>query len=253
MPFSFIEDEALRAKVESAHNGIVTDLNDKHTADLDEKLSGLKSKNTELLDEKKQVQAKLKAFENFDMDAAKEAMDFLENNKDAQMIKDGKVDELIEKKTSQMRSDHEAVLSEMAGELKTIKAKADLYEGMYNTKMIDDGLREAAVEAKIRPEAIPDMLLKGRSIFSLAEDASLEARDKDGRLRKTDDDKVLTPTNWIESLKKTSPHYWPASEGAGARGAGVGDESDMTAALARAASSGNMTEYRRLRKKQQAG
>ena len=38
MPFSFIEDEALRAKVESAHTGIVTDLNDKFTADLDEKL-----------------------------------------------------------------------------------------------------------------------------------------------------------------------------------------------------------------------
>jgi hypothetical protein len=253
MPFSFIKDEALRTQVESAHNTIVTDLNDKHTADLDDKVSGLKSKNAELLDEKKQIQAKLKTFEDFDMEGAKEAMDFLQNNKDAQMIKDGKVDELIEKKTSQMRSDHEAVLGELNADLTASKQRGDLYEGLYKTTMIDDGLRKAATDAKVRAEAVPDILLHGRSVFQLAEDGTLESRDSEGKLRKTVDDKVLTPANWIEGLKRTSPHYWPNSEGAGARGSqGVGDEGDMTAALARAASSGNMTEYRRLRSKQQA-
>lgn len=251
MPFSFIKDEALRTQVESAHNNIVTDLKDKHTAALDEQVQGLKSKNTELLDEKKQIQAKLKTFEDFDMDAAKEAMDFLQNNKDAQLIKDGKVDELIQKKTSQMRSDHEAILGELNGELSALKQRGDLYEGLYKTTMIDDGLRKAATEAKVRPEAVPDILLHGRTIFKLADDGSLEARDAEGKLRKTNDDKVLTPVNWIDGLKRTSPHYWPNSEGAGARGGAVGDEGDITAALARAASSGNMAEYRRLRKKQQ--
>ncbi len=129
--------------------------------------------------------------------------------------------------------------------------RGNLYEGLYKTKMVEDALRDAAVEAKIRPEAITDVLLHGRNIFSLSEDGSIEARDAENKLRKTIDDKVLTTSNWIEGLKKSSPHYWPGSKGAGAEGGGGGGD-DLAGAIQRAADSGNHTEYRRLRKKQLA-
>lgn len=249
--FDFIEDPKLRESVEAAHKKAMEEAADKHKLALDEAVSGLKSKNAELLDEKKQVQNKLKEFEDFDMDAAKEAMEFLQNNKDAQMIKDGKVNELIDKKTSQLRSDHEAEVGELKANLTTAQEHGRRYELLYNGKMIDDSLREAAISAKVRPEAITDVLLHGRNIFTLADDGSLEARDSSGKLRKTDDDKVLTPTNWIDSLKQKSPHYWPDSEGAGARSGGQ-NPTDLAAQMARAAEKGDHAEYRRLRAKQTA-
>lgn len=251
--FEFIQDEELRTKVQETYDNSVKEIGDKHTLTMDEAVSGLKSKNAELLDEKKQVQTKLKEFEDFDMDSAKEAMDFLQNNKDAQMIKDGKVDELIDKKTSQMRSDHEAALGEVTGQLNESNKKAGLYESLYKGKMVDDSLREAAINAKVRPEAVADILLHGRNIFNLADDNSVEARDSEGKLRKTVDDKVLTTTNWIESLKKTSPHYWPDSEGAGARGGGKGGRDDLDAAIIAASEKGDQSEYRRLLQKKKSG
>lgn len=251
MNFEFITDEEQREQAIAIHTNAINELNDANKLKLDEEVSGLKSKVAEILDEKKQFEKKLKEFEGFDMESAKEAMDFLQNNKDAQLIKDGKVEELIQKRTSQLVSDHETKMIEMTSIIKEAQQKGDLYEQLYNTKMVDDGLREAAVEAKIRPEAILDVLLHGRAIFQLAEDGSLEARDKDGKLRKTADDKVLTTKNWIEGLKKTAPHYWPMSEGTGAIG-GFNDGDAVENAVTDAAEKGDMTSFRRLRKKQRS-
>jgi len=247
MDFDFITDETQREQAIEAYNNLV----DQHKLELDEAVSGLKSKNAELLDEKKKIERKLREFESFDFDKANEALEFLENNKDAQLIKDGKVDELIEKRTSQLVSDHEAAINEIKGQLKEEMERAGLYENLYKTKMVEDALRDVAIKAKVRPEAITDVLLHGKNVFSLADDGSIEARDENGKLRKTEDDKVLTPANWIEGLKKVSPHYWPESRGAGAFGGGFSDENDLTAAMHRAAERGDMVEYRRLRSKQQ--
>ena len=249
----FIEDSDLKDKIVEISHKELTDIGDAHKLELDETTDGLKNKNVELLDEKKQALKKLEKFDTYDFDAANDALDFLKNNENAKLIKDGKVDELIEKETSSLRSDHEAVLLEINGNLDSQTNRGNLYEGLYKTKMVEDALRDAAVAAKIRPEAITDVLLHGRNIFSLSEDGSIEARDSEGKLQKTSDgDKVLTTTNWIEGMKKTSPHYWPGSSGAGANSGGDTGGDDLTAALQRAADSGNMVEFTRLRKKQTA-
>lgn len=251
--FDFIEDKELKQQAIDAYSSSVAELRDEFKLKLDDEVNGLKSKNAELLDEKKQIEKKMKEYESYDFDAANEALEFLKNNKNAQLLKDGKVDEIIAKETSQLVSDHEDALNELKTQLNESKNHGTLYESLYKTKMVEDSLRAAAVSAKVRPEAITDVLLHGTKIFALAEDGSVEARDADGKLRKTVDDKVLTTTNWIDSLKKTSPHYWPDSAGAGARGGGPGDEGDLMGAMERAAQKGDMTEYRRLRKKQMQG
>jgi len=249
--FEFITDEAIRAQAVEAHDTTMKGITEGLDAKVDEAVSGLKSKNAELLDEKKKIQESLKDFDGVDPGKAKEALLFLEGNVDAQLIRDGKIDELLDKRTSTLRSDHESAITELQKTLDESNGKATTYEGLYKSKMIEDSLREAATTGKVRPEAIPDILLRGRNVFSLAEDGSVEARDADGKLAKTEGGSVLSPSNWIDGLKKSSPHYWPGSEGVGAQGGGAGGEGDLTAALNRAASSNNMVEYRRLRAKQQ--
>lgn len=252
--FDYIQDEAIRQQAIEAHESALKETKDNLMVELNKKIEeatvGLKTKNQELLNEKKKIQDTLKNFENIDPTKAREALYFLETNSEAQLIKEGKIDELLEKRTSTLRSDHEAMVKELTLKLDSEARGRESFEMMYKTKMIEDGLRDAAMKAKVRPEAIDDVILRGRREFALAEDGSIESRDGEGRLKKTLDDKILTPTNWIDGLKKSHPHYWPESQGAGLRGRFSSDPNDYTAALADAASKGDVTAFRKLRQKQ---
>ncbi len=257
MDFTFITDEELRKKAIEAHESEMAEIKDTMKTEfksdmqsaIDEAVQGLKSKNNELLDEKKKISSTLKNFEDIDPEKAKEALKFLEENEDARLIRDGKIDELLDRRTSQMRSDHEAKTKEISDELLKATQQGTLYEGLYKAKIVEDAIRAEAHKAKVRPEAIKDILLRGKSVFSLSEDGkTVESRDKNtGKLTKTADDKVLTTTNWLEGLKKESPHYWMQSNSANAYG--NHNTGDRNEAMIRAANSGDMEAFRKLREK----
>jgi len=244
MSFEFIEDLEVRAKVEEAHKTSVAKLVQE---ELDKNLSGLKSKNDELLAEKKKIQTLLKNFDNIDPEKAREALQFLENNEEARLLKEGKFDELLSKKTSGLKTDFETQLNEVNAKLKISEEEGNLFKTKYKSKIVEDALREAAIVAGVRPEALTDVLYRGGGVFSLGEDGTVESRDEKGKLRIFEDDIILNPKNWVESLKKIAPHYWPDSEGLGAGGGGTQD--DLTMQMASAASKGDMKTYRKLREK----
>lgn len=248
MEFEFIEDADLRAKAVEAHKASVATITEGIDAKIEEAVGALKAKNEELIGEKRTIQETLKNFDNIDPTKAREALDFLDGNEEAQMIKDGKIEDVLEKRTSALKSDHEAVVAELTSKLTETSSEAELHKGLYQRKMIEDSLRESALRAKVRPEALTDILLRGGSVFSLADDGSVEARTADGKLTKTEDDKVLTTSLWIETLKKTSPHYWPASQGLDAHGEST-NSSDIDVAMQKAAQKGDNAEYRRLKAK----
>lgn len=249
--FDFIEDEGIRSKVEEAHKAQIKDLTEGLDKKIEEAVSGLKAKNEELLGEKKSIQERLAQFKDItDPEKALEALTFIQENEDAQLIKDGKIDELLEKRTSQMRIDHQTALDTLQEQLDAATNEGSVYKLQYEQKMIGDQLQDAAIKAGVRPEAIPDVMLRGRELYSLATDNTIEARDAKGNLVKNEDGNVLTTSVWLEGLKKTSPHYWPSSEGSGASGGSGGSGGDISARLAAAAKSNDMVAYRRLREKQ---
>lgn len=255
--FNFIEDEELRAKAEDAHKIDLDELtvNLSHAAkkQVEEAVLGLKTKNSEILDEKKALQDMVKKFDGIDIKQVKVATEFYEKNKDAEFLKDGSVEELIEKKTSLLTSDFETQINELNGKLGEAVQHGSTYQSLFESKVIDDGLRAEAIKQGVRPEAVEDVILRGRGIFSLDEKKQIEARDEDGKLAVTEDKKVLNVKNWITALKETSPHYWPESRGAGARGGAGGNDSDYEIKLAELASAGKMVEYRALRDKHKKG
>jgi hypothetical protein len=253
MPFKFIEDADLREKAESAHkievDSLTVNLTNASKTAVEEAVTGLKTKNAEILDEKKVLSESMKKFEGIDLDAVKVATDFYTKNKDTEFLKDGTVEELIEKKTSQLTSDFETKIGELTGKLTTATDHGATYQSLFESKVIDDGVRAAAIKAGMLDTAVDDAILRGRSVFSLDENKQIEARDAEGKLAVTDDKKVLNTANWIEGLKITSPHYWPGSTGAGATGTGAGPASDLTTKLNELAQAGKMDEYRALRDK----
>ncbi len=248
--FTFIEDADLREKAENANkievDQLTIDLTNSAKTQVEEAVGGLKTKNEELLGEKKELGIKLKGWEGFDPKTVKTATEFYEKNKDADFLKDGTVDELIEKKTSQLTSDFETQIAELNTNLTEAQTNGTMYKGLFEGKTIDDGVRAEAIKSGMLPTAVEDAVLRGRSIFSLDENKQIEARDSEGKLAVTEDKKVLTTQNWIEGLKDTSPHYWPGSKGANAFPGG-GSEDAFQLKLQALADAGDIKGYRKLR------
>jgi hypothetical protein len=87
------------------------------------------------------------------------------------------------------------------------KAEADLANVVAQLKRntVERALQEAALAAKVRPEAIAD-ILRHQDEFEIDGD---KVRTRNG----------LEPDVWLSDLKNTRPHYWPGSVGGGASGA----------------------------------
>jgi hypothetical protein len=97
----------------------------------------------------------------------------------------------------------ESQLSEAATARATVESK-------LARRTIEDVVRAAASEAHVKPEALADVLTI----------AGLE-------MKLNDSGDVLTPDGqdvhaWLDARKATSPHWWAAGRGAGARGSGDG-------------------------------
>ncbi len=255
MDFSFIADEEQRAlaiaEYEKNKNELESTWKKQIDAKIAEATTGLKSKNDELLAEKKKMQERFKGIK--DPEEALEALRLVTENEDVRLIREGRLDEVIEKRVSTLRSDYEAKVGELSSTLEQERTGRAKYEEMFKSKMIEDTLRDAALAAKIRPEALPDVVMRGMRVFSLSEDnTTVEARDSRGKLLKNADEKILTPTLWIDGLKSTAPHFWPESESA-RFDSGGGDLDDLERAMNAAADRGDTKEYRRLRSKLSKG
>jgi len=231
--FDFVEDAELRAKLIAEH---------------EENVKGLKTNNEALLGEKKAILDKMAAFADIeDPKAALEALKFVKENEQARLIQEGKFDEVIEKKVSAVRQEAKQQIEELAEKLGVTLKEAENFRNKYRTKIVDDTLRTAAIEAGVRPEALDDVLLLGRMEFAVAEDnETVDARDAKGNLRKTEDGIVLTPKVWMEVLKARKPYLWPGSEGVGFTGKKSSD-SDVVAKMQELLDKGDFEGYRKLR------
>lgn len=251
--FEFIEDEGMRQQAIAQYEDSRKADEEKWTGLVEQRVAeattGLLSKNNELLKEKKTLQERFKDIK--DPQEALEALRLVNDNQEIRMIKEGRIDELIALKTDGIRSDYDAKLTELNTTLENERKTGTQYKTMFHTKMVEDTLRDAAMVAKIRPEAIPDVIMRGMGVFSLGEDnKTIEARDGHGKLVKIDDGtKILTPSLFIEQLKRTAPHFWPQSESARFDSASGTELEEIEAQMNAAADRGDSVEYRRLRAK----
>lgn len=85
-----------------------------------------------------------------------------------------------------------------------------------NTKRtVTDSMRKALKKAKILPEAEDDVLMYS-GVFEITEDGNVVTREGMGVAPGLDADA------WLGEVQERKPHWWPASQGGGARGSGGG-------------------------------
>jgi len=251
--FDYIEDLDLRQKaVDEFNTSLETEkatFNTSLQSEIDKATSGLKASHSKLLDEKKKLQERFQGITN--PEEALQALKLISENEEMQMLRDGKFEDVIQRRLSTKLTEFEDSTRELNTKLEMHEISSTKYKTMYADLIIDNNLRKAASKAGVLSAAMDDVLNKGRNLFSVADDEkSVESRDHNGKLRKTEDEKVLTPENWVDSLKRTSPHYWPASQSANFVPGGGGSADDLEVRIQAAATAGNTKLFRELRDQQ---
>ena len=146
-----------------------------------------------------------------------------------QHIAEGKIDEVVSRRTERLRSDYD---KQLQAERERAE-KAEAFANRFKDKVLADSIREAALKAGALAEATDDIILRARNTFRLNEDGEPVAMDADGEVIYGKDGKTpLTPLEWAESLREAAPHLWPRAVGAGPTGdkgaKGAKKRSDMS-------------------------
>jgi hypothetical protein len=188
-------------------------------------VKGLKAKNGELLAAQAGLKTKLATFDGIDPDAVRNILKRFSDDEEAAMIAKGEIDKVLEKRTERMRTDFERQLNETrtAGEGAAKRAKA------YEARVLDDAVRAAAAKAGLHQHAVEDALLAARTMFSLDDSGTAVQLGEDGKpVLGKDGKSPFSPAEWLESLKPTKPHWFPANASGGGAGGNKGNGSAHT-------------------------
>jgi hypothetical protein len=187
-----------------------------------EDVTGLKSALTKERDAAAKAEKARKKLEDDyrDIDPVKvrEMLANLETDEEGKLIKAGKLEEVVSKRTEKLRKDLEAKVI-AAGE----REKAAIERSKkFSQRVLDNHIRQAAVKSGLHAHAVDDALFRARSMFSLTDDGEAVQLDSEGKVVMGKDAKTpFSPAEWLEGMKETAPHWFPAgSSGGGSRGDG---------------------------------
>ncbi|MDO7194622.1 hypothetical protein Q5M49_13150 [Acinetobacter nosocomialis] len=191
-------------------------------AAVDEAVKGLKDKNAELIKDKKELKDELGSLKSkvdgLDLDAIKVLLDKSNQDEESKLIAEGKIEEVIQKRTEKMREEHEKVLKAE----KERADKAETYANKFRQSVIQGQIVQAAVEMGALSEATADIAFLAQSQFSLDENGKAVAVDANGEVViGKDGSNPVTPKEWVEGLRENKPYFWPKANGSGSPGSGT--------------------------------
>ena len=132
-------------------------------------------------------------------------------------LDDDKINEMVESRLLQKTGPLERQITEFTTQVETLKSENDTLKGSIESRDRNDSIRSIAIENKAHPTAVPDI--------EMSASVMLEKND-DGKWVTKSGVEGLTPgldiKNWMKEMTKIRPHWWPESEGGGARGAKFG-------------------------------
>lgn len=127
-------------------------------------------------------------------------------------LDDAAIDELVEKRIGSRLNPiqrENAKLKDANEELETANGELS---GTITRGKINDVVRKAATEASCVTTAHTDILMRAERLFEVADGDKIIARDN------VDVAPGLLPDQWLADMREVCPHWWPASQGGGAKG-----------------------------------
>lgn len=198
-----LESEAAQKLIEASKT--------KHQQALDAEVEGLKRKNKELLTKQSKLKEEFKKFEGIDPERARQLEQQIADNEEAQLIAEGKLDEVLQSRTERMRQDFERKLEEAQNKANSAQEFSNKFRG----RVMSDEIRKAAAKAGVIDSAIEDAILNAEKFFEVNDEGKVVPKESAGLDEKG---QPLSPEGWMSSLRDSKPHWFPTPEGSGAPG-----------------------------------
>lgn len=177
-----------------------------------EAVNGLKTKNGELIATQKQLKEQLAKFDGVDPEAVTNILKRFADDEEAGLIKAGKLDEVISKRTERMKAGYDKDLKSATDRVSAAEARSQ----KFTLRVLESHIRAEASSAGLHKHAVDDALFRARNVFTVNDDGEpIAEKDVVGK-----DGKPLTLKEWFGDMKDKAPHWWPAAQGGGASGGG---------------------------------
>jgi len=196
-------------------------------AKVDDEIKGLQNKNSDLIGINKELKkVTISGLDESVIQSLKDSMKKLTDDKEADMVKNGQISELIQMKIDQATQEANARLTKAETEKEEAESKYKDASSVNRKMQIENVIRNAAGSIEdIMPTAVTDIVSRAMNIWKVT-DNILTAFDGEKQIFDKES-KPVTPSAWVESLRKESPHYFSKASGTGAGGSGDGGgESD---------------------------
>lgn len=163
-----------------------------------------------------QLAEQKKRFEGIDPDQVRKLAEEKQRLEEAQQIKTGEVDKVVEWRLKNARAEWEKQFNAVASERDSLNAR-------LTSIQIDQGVITVATKKGLRPTAIPDITARARSVFRLV-DGAPRAYEADGQTVRVGKDGItpMTLDEWVDLQVADAPHLFESNAGGGAAGNGSG-------------------------------
>ncbi len=185
------------------HSGLVSALDKERKArrDVETQLSGLKTK-----------------FDGIEPEEVTQLRDKLKSFDDKQVYDKHGLEELVERRTHEMKTTHERQLAAKERELSTEREQRLSTDRKWREDRIETALLSAASKAGVSKTALADAVARGKRVFNaLDEQGNAIAQEGDEIKYGKDGVSPYTPDEFVLALKVEAPHLWPPSSGGGAQ------------------------------------
>lgn len=189
-----------------------------------------------------QLAEQRKRFEGIDPDEVRRVADEKRRLEEAQQLKAGEAEKVVEARVAAVRGDLQKQVSALTSE-------RDALNSRLVTIQIDQGVVAAATKRGLRGSAIPDITARARNVFRLVGGVptAFEADGQTVRLGK-DGGAAMTLDEWVEQQVADAPHLFESNAGSGAASNGSGGVGNRSVKNPFRKETWNLTEQMRLQR-----
>lgn len=184
--------------------------------------AALEANRNEILTEHKTLKQQMaemsKTWDGLDPEAVRNIMSRMENDEETKLLAEGKMDEVINRRTERLKADYGTQIENFTGQLSEKDQALAAAQDQIKTLRVEGSLRSAASQLGLVPSAVDDALHRAMSVFKVDEKGKLIAEQEGATIYGKDGKNPITPAEWLETMKEKAPHWFPAPSGAGAGG-----------------------------------
>lgn len=183
-----------------------------------EQTAGLKAKNSEVIGDNKKLKEQLARFDGIDPDQVRAILKNFADGEEAKLIAEGKIDEVLAKRTDKLKGEHQKQLQGKDEEIGTLSARVQKLSALA----VNGALAAAAGEKGALPESMEAIQALAKGVFVTDDDGNVVALDADGDVVFGKNGKSpLQAAEWLDGLKERMPNLFAMPKGANVRGSGT--------------------------------